>query len=523
MDDEIGSLSANETWTLVDLPAGKRPIDCKWVFKLKQNKDKSIRYKARLVAKGHSQREGIDYEETYSPVVKYTSVRYLIALAAKMDLHIRQIDVVTAFLHGDLKEEIYMLQPERYSDGSNRICRLSKSIYGLKQASRMWYEKMTKFLTTSGLKQSANDQCVYYYCGKTRFIVLALYVDDILIFSNEKGLEDQFVDALANKFEITDLGDASSVIGMRITRNSQKWSISIDQNAYIAKILERFGLTDCKPVSTPMDSSVKLSSKDQPQNDEERDGMRNYPYRELIGCLMYLSHLTRADICYVTSFLSRFNNDPGEKHWTAAKRVLRYLKGTQEKRLTFMMHDSDVTGYCDSDYANDLDKRRSTSGYAFIMQGAAISWTSKQQPTVALSTTEAEFSSLTLAIQECIWLHRFSNEIGPQQLETLTLHCDNQGALKLAQNVSASSSPRTKHVDVKDKFIREQLDAGTLKLVYIETNDMIADIMTKQSNRSSLAISEYCNLKKKTDYSMYIRFGETYRNNILNLFIEILT
>lgn len=479
MNDEMESLSANQTWTLVDLPVGKRPIGSKWVFKLKQNKDKSIRYKARLVARGYSQKEGIDYEETYSPVVKYSSIRYLIALAAKMNLHIRQIDVVTAFLHGDLKEEIYMLQPKAFNDGTHRVCRLNKSIYGLKQASRMWYEKMTDFLTKNGLKQSTNDQCVYYYHGRTRFFILALYVDDMLIFSNNQELEDQFTNALAAKFDITDLGDASSVIGMRITRNEQKKSISIDKSAYITKILERFGLSECNPVSTPMDTSMKLSSKDQPQDAEGRGKMKGRPYRELIGCLMYLSHLTRPDICFATTFLSRFNNDPGEKHWIAAKRILRYLKGTQEKRLTYMMDDGDLTGYCDSDYANDIDNRRSTSGYAFIMQGAAISWTSKQQATVALSTTDAEFISMTLAIQECIWLHRFSNEIRPQHLDALTLHCDNQGALKLGKNGSASSSPRTKHIDVKEKFIREQLNEGTLKLKYIETNEMIADILTK--------------------------------------------
>lgn len=226
MHNEMASLKENRTWKLVDLPEGKRPIDCKWVFKLKLNKDKSIRYKARLVAKGFTQKEGIDYNETYSSVVKYTSIRYLIALAAKMNLHIRQLDVVTAFLHGSLQEEIFMLQPEGFKDNSAKVCKLNKSLYGLKQASRNWYEKLTNFLEKNGMQRCNADSCVYYSSTKEGTIILAVYVDDMLCFTDNIALEDRLVELLKGEFEISDLGDASSVVGMRITRNETNKSIT---------------------------------------------------------------------------------------------------------------------------------------------------------------------------------------------------------------------------------------------------------------------------------------------------------
>lgn len=480
MKAEIDSLHTNNTWTLSDLPADKRPIDCKWVFKLKINDEKnSTRYKARLVAKGYSQREGIDYTETYSPVVKYTSMRFLFALAVKHDLRIRQLDVVTAFLHGELKEEIYMLQPEGFNDGSGQVCRLQKSLYGLKQASRNWYERLNTVLADTGMERCDADPCVYYSFTDNGMIILAVYVDDMLLLSNNVSLENGIVDVLKNAFEITDLGDASSVVGMRIIRNDKKKSISIDQSAYISKLLDRFGLSECNPVGSPMDPHQKLSSEDSPKSDDERNQMDEKPYRELIGCLMYLSHMTRPDICFATCLLSRFNNNPGEKHWGAAKRILRYLKGTRDMKLTYMQEESDLVGYCDADYAGNIDDSRSTSGYAFIMQGAAISWSTKAQDSVALATAESEYVSLVLAFQECIWLHRLSAQICPSHSEALVLHCDNKSALYLALNGSASSSPRTKHLVIKDKFIREQLDKGTIKLKYIETNEMTADVLTK--------------------------------------------
>lgn len=480
MSSEMNSLIANNTWSLTDLPAGRKPIDCKWVFKLKSKKDdNSIRYKARLVAKGYSQREGIDYTETYSPVVKYTSIRLLLALAVKYDLKVRQLDVVTAFLHGELKEEIYMLQPEAFNDGTGRVCKLNKALYGLKQAGRSWYEKLHNVLEQAEMERCEADQCVYVKITNEGILILAEYVDDMLSFSNNESMENSLVETLKEAFEITDLGNVSSVVGMRVIRDDQKKSISIDQSAYISQILTRFGMNDCNPCTSPMDSGQTLSLNDCPKDDNEKQEMDAKPYQELIGCLTYLAHMTRPDICFATTFLSRFNKNPGEKHWGAAKRVLRYLKGTRNRKLTYMKDENELVGYCDADHAGNIDNRRSTSGYAFIMQGAAISWAAKAQATVSLSTAESEYASLVVAMQECVWLRRLLSEIRLSLSDELVLHCDNKSALQLALNGSASSSPRTKHLDIKDKFIREQLSKGTVKLAYIETNEMIADILTK--------------------------------------------
>lgn len=346
-------------------------------------------------------------------------------------------------------------------------------------ASRTWYEKLSTVLTDNDLTRSDADPCVYYSFANDEMIILAVYVDDMLLFSNSMSLENGIVDVLKNAFKITDLGDASSVVGMRIIRNDQRKSISIDQIAYISKVLERFGMNDCKPVNSPMDPQQKLSSKDSPKNDDEREQMNGKPYRELIGCLMYLSHMTRPDICFATCLLSRFNNNPGEKHWGAAKRILRYLKGTQDMKLTYILEERDLVAYCDADHAGNIDDRRSTSANAFIMQGAAISWASKAQETVALSTTDAELVSLVLALKECIWLNRLMSEVEKSPQKGIDLFCDNKSALQLAFNGSASSSPRTKYLEINDKFIREQLDKGIVRLNYIETNEMTADILTK--------------------------------------------
>lgn len=236
-------------------------------------------------------------------------------------------------------------------------------------------------------------------CEAEEVLYLAVYVDDMLLFLSSESIENRIVDILEGAFKITDLGNVSSVLGMRVIRSKNK--ISIDQSAYISKILERFGMQDCKPVTSPLEFNQKLSLKDSPKNEKEQSAMEEKPYRELIGCLMYLSHMTRPDICFPVCLLSRFNHNPGEKHWTAAKRILRYLKGTKDKKLTFIKDTLDLVGYCDSDHAGNMDDRRSTSGNAFIMQGAAIS----------LATTDAEYVSLVLALKECIWLNSLMSEV----------------------------------------------------------------------------------------------------------------
>lgn len=480
MADEMSSLNENETWELTDLPEGRKTIDCRWVFKIKRNTDENTRrYKARLVARGFSQKEGIDYTETYSPVVKYTSIRFLLAIAVQYDLQIRQLDAVTAFLNGELEEEIYMVQPVGYNDGSGRVCHLKKSLYGLRQASRAWNEKLNGVLLEAGLNRSGVDHCVYHLMQDNKILIVAVYVDDMLVLSNNDEKENWIIDVLKSQFKMKDLGPVSSVLGMRIVRDQAKGTISIDQEAYATKVLKRFGYFDCNPVTTPLDPTQKLSTSDSPKTDHQKDEMRGVPYQEVIGSLMYLAQLTRPDICYAICFLSRFNNKYGKAHWGALKRVLRYLKGTVGKKLVYKKESDDIHGYSDADWGGDLDGAKSTSGYVFLMQGAAISWCAQTQQTVAIATAEAELASAVAAIQEAIWLQNFEGELFKDASTStgMVLYCDNKSAIQYIKNKVPNS--RMKHVFIKDKFVEEKIKNGDIVIEYVSTNEMAADIFTK--------------------------------------------
>lgn len=481
MQEEIESLNSNKTWAITDLPAGRKPISSKWVFKLKKNTDGEIvRYKARLVVKGFSQKKGIDYEETFAPVVRYTSIRYLIALSVQFDLTIHQMDVVTAFLNGDLKEDIYMTQPSCYEDGTGRVCKLQKALYGLKQSSRVWNQKLNRVLIETGLKRSDVDQCIYVRRSDSKVTYVAIWVDDALIFSNDLEFVNHLKSELSKRFQMKDMGIASSALGIRITRNENDGTIKIDQSQYIADILKRYRMDESNPISAPLDINQKLSSEMCPTTEAERIEMAKVPYMSAIGSLLFAAQITRPDISFAVNLLSRFGANPGKAHWTAVKRVMRYLKGTIEKGITYRKQESELTGFCDADWGSDLDSRRSTTGYIFMLQGGAISWSTKRQQTVALSTAESELMSMVAAIQESMWLKRMEKELIPNAPKTITLNCDNKSAIDFG--INNAYSPRTKHIDIKDKFVRQSLAKRLIKLNYIPTNEMLADILTKGLN-----------------------------------------
>lgn len=490
---EYESLLANDTWKLCELPVGRKAIDSKWVYKIKRNAIGEIeRYKARLVIKGYSQVKGIDYDETYSPVARYSSIRFLLAMAAKFNMIIHQMDAVTAFLQGELSEEIYMQQPDGFNDKSGKVCRLNRALYGLKQSSRIWNDKLNDVLLCK-LKflRSTIDQCIYFKHSEMNTIILAVWVDDIMIFSSNATMCTKLKYDLSLHFHMKDLGEVKTLLGMNITRHTDG-SISIDQQRYISSIIKRFNMENCNPIDTPMDPNQKLSKEMCPKTDAEQQEMANIPFQEAIGCIMYAAQISRPDICFAVGVLSRYNTNYGRAHWTAVKRVLRYLKGTIDMKLTFQPGDIDeLIGYCDADWAGDLDKRRSTTGYMFQAQGGAISWATRSQPTIALSSTEAEFMSMVAAIQEALWLKRFESEIFLDAPKTIILYCDNQGALHLAKNKNYHS--RTKHIDVRKYFIQENLHHENnpandikMKLLYKPTNEMAADIMTKAVNHIKL-------------------------------------
>lgn len=328
-----------------------------------------------------------------------------------------------------------------------------------------------------GLNRSSTDQCVYHLIEGTCIFIVAIYVDDILIFSNDTALERKLTEVHFKQFRMKDMGEISSVLGVRVTRNRKTGTISLDQTQYIKDILSRFNMSDCNPTVAPMDANQKISTKMCPSNEDESKQMKDVPYRQLVGALQFCVQVSRPDICFPVNVLSRYNVNPGKAHCGAAKRVLRYLKGTIDRKITYNNSQTQIQGYCDADWASDEDERRSTTGYVFTTQGRAISWCTKQQKTIAISTTEAEFMSMTAAIQECIWLKMLEREIFVNSPESIELFCDNLSAVKLAINNAYSA--RTKHIDVKEKFVHQNVKKGLIKLTHLPTREMPADILTK--------------------------------------------
>lgn len=490
MNDELNALVENGTWEVVSLPKGKRPIDSKWCFKIKRDSKGDIeRYKARLVIKGYSQRYGIDYEETFSPVVRYSSIRLLLSLAVQHNLDIDQMDVVTAFLQSELNEEIYMKIPEGFNSDPNMVCKLKKSLYGLKQASRVWNRKLNNTLKNIGLTQSKTEPCVYYKLNDGEITYVAIYVDDILIFTNSNESKLHIKKNLSNNFKMKDIGEAHYVLGMKVTRDRLKGKLWLDQELYINNILKKFNMTDCKPVATPLDVNQKISKDMCPKTKIEIDEMKTIPYQEAIGSIMYAAQVSRPDISYAVGALARYNNNPGKAHWQAVKRLMRYLKGTVNYKLKFEKDQKEyLEGFSDADWAGDLDDRKSTSGYVYKFQQGCISWNSKKQQTTALSTTEAEYMALAAAGQESLWLQSLFNELGRPSF--IKIKCDNKSAINLSQNSTYHS--RSKHIDIRHHFIRGLVEDNKIVIEYLNTEDMVADILTK--SLTSLKHAHCCEL-----------------------------
>lgn len=470
MKEEIDSLSVNNTWILVQKPLKQKVIDCKWVFKIKNNPDDTIeRYKARLVARGFNQEHGIDYEETFSPVVRYDSIRAILAIVAAKKLKMKQFDVKTAFLYGDLKEDVFMKQPKGFYDGSDKVCKLRKSLYGLKQSSRCWNQKFKDFIVEFGFEVSSADPCVFTKNTKEETLILCIYVDDGMIFGNSDESIDLVIDHLQRKFEVKVI-NAGWFLGMEIDRLNDG-SIFIHQTAYARKIIKKFQMDDCNSVGVPSDTNQRLTQHDDSESS-------NYPYRQLIGSLLYLANGTRPDISYAIGVASRYLENPSISHVNAAKRILKYIKGTMSYGILYGSTGKIIiSGYSDSDYAGCLDTRRSTTGYVFTLNGSAITWCSRRQASTTRSTAEAEYIAASEASSELVWLNRLLGEIVPNQFDTPILHIDNESALKLVKNPVLHR--RTKHIDVAYHFIRDKYDEGEFSIESISTHDQLADSLTK--------------------------------------------
>ncbi|KAL0366969.1 UNVERIFIED_CONTAM: Retrovirus-related Pol polyprotein from transposon TNT 1-94 [Sesamum radiatum] len=448
MNEEIESLRKNNTWVLVPKPKNASVIDCKWLFKIKQENE-TTRYKATLVAKGFTQKEGVDYTEIFSPVVKFTTVRILLALVAHHDWELKQTDVKTAFLHGDLEDKIFLNQPCGFVDKKkpNHVCMLNKSLYGLKQSPRQWNKKFDAFMKNLKFLRSEFDPCLYFKCESSMPIFLVLYVDDMLIASPSLTLITELQNNLKKNFEMKDLGKAKKILGMSIDRDRKNSTIFLNQSSYVKNVLKKFSMENAKPTSVPLAAHFQLYKDQSPKTEIEKEKMEKIPYSNAIGSVMYLMVSTRPDIAYAVSCLSRYMSNAGTPHWEALKWLLRYLIKTENTGIRFSKCSDGVKliGYVDSNYTNDRDSRRSTTSYVFTLCGACISWKSQLQNIVALSTTEAEYIATTEAFKEAIWLKGILSEIGFLK-NNLTVFSDSQSSIQLCKNPVFHD--RTKHIEV---------------------------------------------------------------------------
>lgn len=465
IENELEALKRNNTWIETDLPEGQKSIDTKWVFKIKNDNGKMI-YKARLVARGFKQDEKFDHSEIYAPVAKLPTLRVLLAIASKFDLDIQQMDVKSAFLNGNIEEEVYLKKPKGMED-DGKVLKLCRSIYGLKKSPRYWNKKFDNFMIQEGFCRSKSDYCLYFK-KDIKFYVL-LYVDDIILISEDSSEIEKLKNALKENFDMKDMNGVTKYLGINI--NVKEDCIELDQEDYLRSILKKYNMENCKPVSTPIEPGLKIEKK----APEDKELVTKC--RQLIGSLMYAMLGTRPDICFAVSYLSRFQDCANEDVWKGLKRILRYVKGTIGLKLIFKKgEDIPLVGFTDADWGGDQHDRKSTSGYIMMVYGCTVSWSSTKQQCVSLSSTEAEYIALAKGISEGCWIKNLMCEIN-LKCNKIEFFEDNQSAIHISKN--PEQHKRMKHVDLKYHFVRDKVEQGIVNLKYIPTDNQLADICTK--------------------------------------------
>lgn len=474
MEDEMGSLHENSTWDLVYPPQNAKVLPNRWVFRRKPAiGGRQERFKARLVVKGFSQRPGIDYEETFSPVVKFGSIRTVLAVAAMSKMQLMQFDVKTAYLNGDLDEEIYMQQPKGYEDGSGKICKLRKALYGLKQSARCWNRKFVDSLKKFKLTATSEDPCVFVSHNENEILILAIYIDDGLIASTSSSKITSLLQHLSTALRII-ASPLSTFLGMEIEQY-EDGSIFANQAAYARKVLDRFRMDDANSVAIPADQHTSLSLEDPSLEDE----VVHVPYKEAVGSLLFLATVTRPDIAYSVSAVSQYAEAPRKLHWNAVKRILKYVKGTVTHGIWFPGEHEKIriNAYSDADFAGDKRTRKSTSGFIVKVADATVVWGSQKQKSVALSTMESEYIAASQTSKELIWSDRLLKTLVTSKVEVPIIHIDNQSAINFIKNPQISRN--SKHIEVRYHFVKDHYERKDFEIEYVNTNEQIADIMTK--------------------------------------------
>lgn len=473
MDAEMKAIEKNETWVLTDLPSHAKKIGVKWVYKTKLNEKGELdKYKARLVAKGYAQQYGVDYTEVFAPVARMDTVRMIIALAAQRGWTVYQLDVKSAFLHGELNEDVFVEQPRGYEkkDSPNKVYKLKKALYGLKQAPRSWFSRIEAYFVKEGFEKCHSEHTLFVKASKEgKILIISIYVDDLIFTGNDESMFEDFKNSMMHEFDMSDLGRMRYFLGIEVLQRDD--GIYICQRKYAMEVLRRFGMEESNSVLNPIVPGFRICK------DKEGVKVDATFFKQVVGSLMYLT-ATRPDLMFVVSLISRYMEQPTELHLQTAKRVLRYLKGTIDFGIFYKKGGSaDLVGYADSDYAGDLEDRKSTSGYVFLMGSAAVSWSSKKQPIVTLSTTEAEFVAAAYCASQAVWMRSILEKLGHSQRGSTTMFCDNSSTIKLSKNPVLHG--RCKHIDVRFHFLRDLTKEGAVELVFCGTQKQIADVMTK--------------------------------------------
>ncbi|CAL2257264.1 unnamed protein product [Prunus armeniaca] len=478
---EVQALHHNHTWDLVPPSPHRHALPCKWVYLIEHRSDGSIeRYKARLVANGFHQQYGIDYLETFSPVVKHVTIRIILSLAFSRQWPIHHLDVTNAFLHGYLSEEVYMRQPRSFEDPKcpHHVCHLRKSLYGLKQSPHAWFSRFFEFLIHSGFTASKADPSLFIFHKDDNFLFLLIYVDDIIVTGNALSQVHALLQSLNRQFAIKDLGDLHYFLGIEVQRTPDM--LCLNQAKYAVDLLKRATLHEANPCLTPVATGSQLSSlHGSPLSDPTE-------YRSLVGTLQYLT-ITRPDISFAVNQVCQFIHQPTDIHWKVVKRILRYVLGTSHDGLVFRLGDFSVIAFFDTDYAGNPNDCRSTGGYCIFFGSNLVSWSSKKQPTVSRSSTESEYRQLALTAMELPWIQQLLQELHVSLPSPPLLWCDNTSSIALASNPIFHA--RTKHIAVDYHYVRELVLAGSLHVRYVSTHTQLADILPKVSRFLGLPFS----------------------------------
>jgi len=471
MYEELDNFKRNQLWELVERPKGHNVIRAKWVFRNKQDQDGIVvTNKARLVAQGYTQVEGLDFRETYAPVARLKAIRILLDYACAHNIKLYQMDVKSAFFNGYVNEEVYVEQPPGFEDYKqpNHVYKLKKTLYGLKQAPRAWYERLRDFLLSKGFKMGKVDTALFTKKIGQDLFVLQIYVDDIIFGSTNQGFCEEFGKMMAKEFEMSMIGELSYFLGLQI--NQMKNGTFVSHGKYIKDMLKKFGMEDSKSISTPMGTNGSLDS------DTSGNMVDQKMYRSMIGSLLYVT-ASRPDVMFSVCMCARFQASPRESHLKATKRILRYLKHTQNVGLWYSKGAKfELVGYSDSDCVGCKVDRRSSSGTSQLLGRSLVSWSSKKQNSVALSTAEAEYIATGSCCAQILWMKATLNDFRIK-FKHVHLFCDNESAVKLTNNPVQHA--RTKHIDVRHHFIRDHQQKWDISIENIGTEDQLADIFTK--------------------------------------------